>query len=356
VIATANLSSWLPQAASSQAADIDKSFYGVYVVGAFAVIVVAGLAVAFVRQFMRRREDEVGLQDGRAHGPLQAAWVAAAAGIALYAFASGLPGFVKANAVPWLSYRVQVGASQEGFKFTYPNGHVADTLHVAINRPVRLDATTADVIHSLTVPALRVNEPILPGRTTQAWFTATTPGTFDLRSAVYGGDRYQDLHTAVVAHAPADFDAWMTRVSDVFAGRTMEQAGELLYGTKGCRACHTIDGTRLVGPSFKNVFGYQFETRDGKVITADAAYIKESILTPNVSVIKGFEPVMTPFAGKITDKEIEGITAWLRTLSDKGGPPAGAGATGTDVKGAAPAAAPVAQNTATPAPTAQGGK
>lgn len=344
MIATVNMSSWLPQAASTQAQGVDTAFYGVYVVGAFAVILVTGLAVTFVRQFRRQRDDAQGAAGGRANPVLQAAWVAVALGIAVYAFAAGLPGFLDANAAPWMSYRVLVNASQEGFKFTYPNGHVADTLHVATGRPVRLDATTADAIHSLQVAALRVNEPVLPGRTAQAWFTATKPGTFDLRSAVYGGDRYQDLRTAVVAHAPADFDAWMTRVSDIFAGRTMEQAGELLYGTKGCRACHSLDGSKLVGPSFKDVYGFEFETREGTRITADAAYIRESILKPNASVIKGFEPVMTPFEGKITDKEIEAITAWLRTLSSKGGAPAGA-----DSTGAKPAAAPAVA-------AAQGGK
>lgn len=334
MIAAANISSWLPQAASSQAQGVDTAFYGVYVAGAFAVILVTGLAVTFVRQFRRRGDEGPASTDGRANPMFQGLWVLAAVGIAVYAFAAGLPGFLDANAAPWLSYRVQVGASREGFKFTYPNGHVADTLHVAIGKPVRLDATTADVIHSLQVPALRVNEAILPGRTAQAWFTATTPGTFDLRSGIYGGETYQDMRTAVVAHAPADFDAWMTRVSDIFAGRTMEQAGELLYGTKGCRACHSLDGSKLVGPSFKNLYGHEFDTREGVRITADDAYIRASILTPNVSVIAGFEPVMTPYEGKITDKEIEAITAWLRTLSDKGGAPAGA-----DSTGAAPAAA-----------------
>lgn len=329
MIASANISSWLPQAASTQAQGVDTAFYGVYVAGAFAVILVTGLAVTFVRQFRRRLDDEQGAPGGRANPLLQGLWVLAAVAIAVYAFAAGLPGFLDANAAPWMAYRVQVGASHEGFRFTYPNGHVADTLHVATGRPVRLDATTADVSHSLLVPALRVNEPILPGRTAQAWFTATTPGTFDLRSGTWGGDTYQDLRTAVVAHAPADFEAWMTRVSDIFAGRTMEQAGELLYGTKGCRACHSLDGSKLVGPSFKDMYGHEFDTREGVRITVDAAYVRESILTPNVSVIAGFEPVMTPYEGKITDKEIEAITAWLRTLSDKGGVPAGADSTAT---------------------------
>lgn len=333
MIASVNLSGWLPQAASAQAGGVDTAFSGVYVAGAFAVILVTGLAVAFVRQFRRRHDDEQGAPGGRAHPLLQAAWVLAAVAIAAYAFTAGLPGFLDANAAPWLAYRVQVDASHEGFRFTYPNGHVADTLHVATGRPVRLDATTADVSHSLLVPALRVNEPILPGRTAQAWFTATTPGTFDLRSGTWGGDTYQGLRSAVVVHAPADFDAWMTRVTDIFAGRTMEQVGELLYRNKGCLACHSLDGSRLVGPSFKNMFGHEFDTREGVRITVDAAYVRESILTPNVSVIAGYEPVMTPYAGNITDKEIEAITAWLRTLSDKGGAPAGA-----DSTGAAPAA------------------
>ncbi len=350
MIATATVSSWLPQAASTQSQGVDPAFYGVYVVGAFAVILVTGLAMVFVRQFPRNSENERGLSDARPNVKLQAAWVLAALGIAIYAFNAGLPGFLDANAAPWMSYRVLATVGREGFQFTYPNGHLADTLHVSINRPVRLDATTVDVIHTLQSPSLRLNEPVLPGRTAQAWFNATTPGTYELRSAIWGGDRYQDMHTAVVAHTPADFDAWMIRVSDVFAGRTMVQAGEVLYGTKGCRTCHTIDGNKLVGPSFKNVFGHQFDTREGVRITADEAYIKQSILKPNVSIILGYEPVMTPFEGRITDKEIAALTAYLRTLSDLGGTPAGADSSATK-----PAGKQVASAAAAPA-APQGGK
>ncbi len=67
------------------------------------------------------------------------------------------------------------------------------------------------------------------------------------------------------------------------------------------------------------MYGFEFDTVEGTRITVDDAYVRESILTPNVSVIAGYQPVMTPFAGLVTDQEIEAITAWLKTLSSKGG-------------------------------------
>ena len=84
--------------------------------------------------------------------------------------------------------------------------------------------------------------------------------------------------------------------------------------------CHTTDGSKLVGPSFKDVYGHEFDTVDGTRIVADDTYIRQSILDPNASVIAGFQPVMTPYAGIVSDREIEAITAWLKTLSSKGGP------------------------------------
>ena len=139
--------------------------------------------------------------------------------------------------------------------------------------------------------------------------------TFGVRSSIFSGDGYADMQTVLITHSPADFEAWMQMVSDIFAGRTYEEVGELLYNRLGCKACHTLDGTKLVGPSFKDVYGNSFETREGPTVTVDAEYVKESILYPNVSVIAGYEPVMTPYEGKVTDKELDAIVAWLRTLS-----------------------------------------
>jgi cytochrome c oxidase subunit 2 len=98
----------------------------------------------------------------------------------------------------------------------------------------------------------------------------------------------------------------------------MAEVGELLYTKQGCAVCHSLDGTKLVGPSFKNVYGFEFLTTTGETVVADEAYIKESILTPNASVVAGYQPVMTPYAGILDDREIEAITAFLMTQSERG--------------------------------------
>ena len=313
-LAAGQLSAWFPPEASEHAGGVDGAFFGLYVAAAFAVILVFGLTATFVLLFRRKGEDERGAVT-KPGIIFQALWVLGAVGLGVYAFNLGFDGFLDQTVAPYRAYNVDVTARQWDFDFTYPNGHVADTLHVATGTPVKLNLKSEDVAHSLTIPALRLNQGILPDRTTSAWFTASAADTFTLRSNIYSGEGYADMQTVMISHSPADFETWMNTVSDIFAGRTYAEVGELLYNRLGCKACHTLDGTRLVGPSFKDVYGNTFETREGTSVTVDAAYVKESILTPNVSVIAGYEPVMTPYEGLVTDKEIEAITAWLRTLS-----------------------------------------
>jgi cytochrome c oxidase subunit 2 len=95
----------------------------------------------------------------------------------------------------------------------------------------------------------------------------------------------------------------------------------MLYNRQGCKACHSLDGSKLVGPSLKDVYGYEFLLADGQTVLADDAFIKESILEPNATVIDGYQPVMTPYAGILGDREIEAIIEFLKTISDRGNAP-----------------------------------
>jgi cytochrome c oxidase subunit 2 len=318
-LAAARAGTWLPEAAAAHAADVDRPFLGLYLASVFAVVLVTGLAVIFVMQYRRRDESARGAAAGRPNPVLLGVWLLASVALAAWAFGSGFGGFLDRSVAPYGAYAIDVTARQWDYDFVYPNGYVADTLHVAVGRPVQLNLVSEDVVHGLSVPALRVNSAILPGRISRTWFEADAADTFTLRSDIYSGDGYSDMRTVLISQSQAEFDAWLTRVSDIFSGRTYEEVGELLYTTKGCVACHSIDGSKRVGPSFKELYGHEFETREGERITADDAYIKQSILEPNASIVAGYEPVMTPYAGQITDREIEAITAWLKTLSSLGG-------------------------------------
>ncbi len=318
------LATWFPEAASTHAAQLDGPFMQVMMAALVVLVVFVGLAIAFVMQFKREGQFPLGSVTLRTSLILRVLWVVAAIGMGLLAAGAGFGVFVDRTEAPFASGTIIVTAAQGDWDFAYPNGHVADTLHVATGTPVRLLMGSKDVMHSLSIPAFRLDEGVAPGRLAETWVEPTVPGTYDLKSNIYSGEGFAELRRAVVVHEPADYDAWLAAVSDIFAGRTLEEVGELLYNTQGCAVCHTTNGAALVGPSFLNLYGHEFETESGETIVANDAYIKESILTPNVSVIKGFQPVMTPFAGILDDKKIEAITAFLKTLSDRGGAPEGA--------------------------------
>lgn len=87
--------------------------------------------------------------------------------------------------------------------------------------------------------------------------------------------------------------------------------GSQLFVAKGCNACHSLDGTRLVGPSFKGLFGESRATSAGDVV-ADAAYLTESIKEPNAKVVTGFPPVMPKLP--LTDLEIESLSLYVQSV------------------------------------------
>jgi cytochrome c oxidase subunit 2 len=92
------------------------------------------------------------------------------------------------------------------------------------------------------------------------------------------------------------------------------QKGKALTETLGCLGCHSVDGSGRVGPSFQGLFGRQVELADGGKVTADEAYIRESIARPKAKVVKGFPDVMPDFGGKITEEDLSAIIVYIKTL------------------------------------------
>jgi cytochrome c oxidase subunit II len=94
-------------------------------------------------------------------------------------------------------------------------------------------------------------------------------------------------------------------------------AGERLAKIHGCFSCHSTDGSKLVGPSLKGVFGHQVTViTDGKEreITADDEYIRRSILKPAADVVKGFDPIMPSQEGQLTEEELVALIQYIKGL------------------------------------------
>lgn len=92
------------------------------------------------------------------------------------------------------------------------------------------------------------------------------------------------------------------------ASKSSADHGSQLYKAKGCNACHSLDGSRMVGPSFKGLLGRQEDTSAGKLV-ADKAYIVESIKQPAAKIVTGYPPAMPVIA--LTDIEVDSLVMFI---------------------------------------------
>lgn len=95
------------------------------------------------------------------------------------------------------------------------------------------------------------------------------------------------------------------------------KVGKELFTSKGCVGCHTIDGSPSTGPTLKGVYGHEITLATGGTVTSDDAYLKESILDPDIKVAKEFtsgimSAVVSP--GSVTDSEADDLVAYIKTL------------------------------------------
>lgn len=99
---------------------------------------------------------------------------------------------------------------------------------------------------------------------------------------------------------------------------TPEARGKILVNASSnlCSTCHTVDGSKSVGPSFKGIWGRKEMLADGSEITVNDAYIRESIYKPAAKMVRGYPPVMPAmYEGRLSEQEVSDIIAYLKTLN-----------------------------------------
>jgi cytochrome c1 len=95
--------------------------------------------------------------------------------------------------------------------------------------------------------------------------------------------------------------------------------GQYLASSIGCTACHSADGTTLVGPTWKGLYGHEVEVilPDGTEtkVVANEEYLRESILNPNAKIAKGFQANLMPiYEGQLSEDDLKAIIAYIKSL------------------------------------------
>jgi len=311
---------FFPEQASAQAAQVDAVYYFLLAVSAFFSLLIAVLIVVFAAKYRRRHDEEIGAS---IHGSLglELMWTIIPFFIVMIMFVWGAKVFFDMYRPPAGAMEIYIVGKQWMWKAQHMDGmREINELHVPIGRPVKLIMGSEDVLHSYYIPAFRVKADVIPGRYNHLWFTATKPGRYHLFCAEYCGTKHSGMIGWVTAMEPADFQAWLS------GGKPSDSpvaAGEKLFADLLCVTCHTA-GPQQRGPALTGVYGKPVKLQTGATVLADDAYLRESILIPNAKVVEGYQPVMPPFQGLVTEEQLLQLLAYIRSLSAQESAAAGA--------------------------------
>jgi cytochrome c oxidase subunit 2 len=209
------------------------------------------------------------------------------------------------------SMDIFVVGKQWMWKVQHPEGvREINEMHVPLGRNIRLTMGSEDVIHDYSIPAFRVKMDVVPGRLTTLWFKATKVGVYHQFCAEYCGTKHSGMIGTVTVLTPQDYEAWLA------GGRTTGSAvqnGGRLFTELSCITCHKADSSGR-GPILNGVFGSTVQLADGRKITADENYLRESIMNPQNKVVQGFQPIMPTFQGMVSEENLLQLIAYVKAL------------------------------------------
>lgn len=312
-------SNGLPDA-SNFVKGVDTSFMVILRIIFFFLITITVTMIYFVFRYRKSKNPKA----TQIHGSvfLEILWTIIPTALVMVMFYYGWIGYKPMKEVPKDAFTIKSVGRMWNWQFEYENGKVTDTLYVPLNRAVKLDLVALDVLHSLYIPSFRLKQDLVPGKKQMMWFIPGREGEYDLFCTEYCGLRHSSMHTSVVVMPQDKFDKWYidtTQVVTLIADKP-GALGLSIVKKNGCLACHSLDGSKLVGPSWKGIFGRtemvitKGQTREVKV---DTAYIINSIYNPNDDVVKGFNKgLMLSYKNELTEDDIGEIIEFMKTLKD----------------------------------------
>lgn len=220
-------------------------------------------------------------------------------------------------AAPEPTLRIEVVGHQWWWEARYPDHGFATAtdVHVPLGRPVELAITSADVMHSLWIPAIGPRHDVPPGRRRIVAFTPDRAGVFAGQCVELCGASHANMHLRLFVDEPAAFDAWLAnqRLPARPAGDSLDTdpvtLGQRAFERNACRGCHTVRGVSEgpIGPDLTHfasrttIAGGMFPRNDSTL----SEWLLHADRLKQGSTMPGF---------KIPQKDLVNLVRWLQSL------------------------------------------
>ncbi len=301
--------------ASNFAPTVDHIMICLLVISAGMLLLVFGLIWTFMIRYRANSPIDRGAIAERTWR-FEIAWTTATFVVFIGLFYWGADVYLDEYQPPPGAMKISVIGKRWMWKIEHPGGQrEIDTLHVPVGQKIQLIMTSEDVIHDFAIPAFRIRHDVLPGRYETIWFIADTPGTYDIFCTRFCGTEHSRMRGDVVVMTPADYQRWLEQNG---TSGTLVAAGQQLYMALGCSGCHSGNGP-VPSPSLKGVFNSPVALTGGRVVIADAQYIRDCILFPAKQRVAGYGADMPSFNGKVSEADLEKLVAYIKSLGAETG-------------------------------------
>lgn len=311
----------MPVAAAAQAGPIDWLFdLQIKAIAFFFALIIVPMVYSLV--VFRRRKGETG--DGEhieGNSTLEIVWTFIPLVLVVVLGYIGADNLAQIRKVDPQAVEVKVVGFQWGWRFEYPQGFTSNTLYLPVDKQVVLKMESVDVLHSFWVPEFRVKHDLVPGRIEEYRITPTLIGDYKVRCAEICGTSHAYMESPIKVVSQAEYETWVNEQATIAAAEAAAAAanpdpkrGEKLYNESGCKACHSLDGSKGVGPTWKGLWGEEVELADGTRLEGDEAYIIESIREPGAKTVAGYPQNAMPSFAYLNDGQIADLIEFIKTL------------------------------------------
>jgi len=302
-----------PPQASTSAHEIDALYFALILISLFFIAVIFLPILYFCIKY-RHGSPADRSNPSSGSNLVEFGWTTVPTLMGLAIFAWSAVDYFRIERQPDNAIDVQVVGKQWMWKIQHAEGkREINELHIPVDQTVALTLTSQDVIHSFFVPAFRVKQDVVPGKYTSEWFKPTRTGEYRIFCSQYCGTQHAQMIGRVVVMQPRAYERWLKTGEQT---ESIVLAGERLFHDRGCSGCHAPN-SKFHAPLLEGLYRKPVPLSNGKMVTADDQYLRDSILQPAKQISAGYDNIMPSFSGHLSEEEIMQLIAYLKAIGQQ---------------------------------------